>query len=149
MRIMTKYFGKMDIDSSRVIHFPTGILGFPQETEFVLIDFPKPSVFQLLQSTKEKEIAFIVINPYHMYTNYTFELDDSIVQALKLRDETDIVVLSIVTLKKPFKDSTINLQAPIIINANKWCGKQFVIKTNQYNTREPINVNDPLMAKGE
>ncbi|MEB5468762.1 flagellar assembly protein FliW [Virgibacillus pantothenticus] len=149
MRMDTKYFGEVDIVSTSIIHFPTGVLGFQQETEFVLLDFPNPSIFQILQSTKSKETAFIVINPYHMYPDYTFKLDESTVQALQLIDESDIMVLSIVTLKEPFKDSTMNLQAPIIINASKLSGKQFVINTNEYMTRAPITISDPLMAKGE
>lgn len=149
MQLATKYFGEMDITSVNVIHFPTGILGFPQETEFVLLDLPDNPLFQILQSIKRKEIAFIVVNPYQLYEDYTFKLDDGIVKALQLSDETEIVVLSIVTLKQPFNTSTINLQAPIIINANKQQGKQFVINSDKYSTRVSITTLNSPSGKGE
>ncbi|MGX4668780.1 flagellar assembly protein FliW [Cerasibacillus sp. JNUCC 74] len=149
MLLATKYFGEIDVTPTNMIHFPTGILGFPQETEFVLLDFPDNPLFQILQSIKRKEIAFIVVNPYQLYEDYTFKLDDGIVKALQLSDETEIVVLSIVTLKQPFDTSTMNLQAPIIINANKQQGKQFVINSDKYSTRVSITALNSPSGKGE
>ena len=37
MKIKTKVFGEVTIDDDKVIHFPAGIIGFPDMTEFALI----------------------------------------------------------------------------------------------------------------
>ena len=37
MKINTRVFGEIEIDESKTIHFPAGIIGFPDMTDFVLI----------------------------------------------------------------------------------------------------------------
>ena len=37
MKIKTKVFGEVTIDDDKAIHFPAGIIGFPDMTEFALI----------------------------------------------------------------------------------------------------------------
>ena len=37
MRINTKIFGEVDIADEKIIHFPAGIIGFPDLTDFALI----------------------------------------------------------------------------------------------------------------
>ncbi|GAA0428464.1 MAG: flagellar assembly protein FliW [Bacillota bacterium] len=149
MRIETKYFGEVAIESTSVLDFPSGIPGFNHETQFVLLDFPDNPLFQILQSTTSKETAFIVVNPYHLYEEYTLNLDESIIEILQLSSEEEVVVLSIVTLKAPFTSSTINLKAPIIINSVKNKGKQLIINTDEYPTRAPISPKHSSKVKGE
>ena len=36
MNITTKVFGEITIDDDKIIHFPSGIIGFPVLTEFAL-----------------------------------------------------------------------------------------------------------------
>ena len=37
MKITTRVFGEIEIDESKIIHFPSGIIGFPEMTDFVLV----------------------------------------------------------------------------------------------------------------
>ena len=37
MEITTRVFGTIEIDDNKIIHFPSGIIGFPEMTEFALI----------------------------------------------------------------------------------------------------------------
>ncbi|WP_163970547.1 flagellar assembly protein FliW [Oceanobacillus halotolerans] len=138
MNVQTKYLGELTIDREKVIQFPTGLPGFIEETKFVLLDLPENPVFQVLQSIHTKDVAFIVTNPYHFYQSYTFELDDSIIDPLAIKDSKDVVVLSIVTLKQPFENSTLNLKAPIIINAANQFGKQYILNIDDYPSKASI-----------
>ena len=36
-KIMTTRFGEIEIDEKRKIHFPEGILGFPDSKEYVIL----------------------------------------------------------------------------------------------------------------
>ena len=39
MKLQTKYFGEIDYESSEVIRFPTGMFGFDDEHDFLLLPF--------------------------------------------------------------------------------------------------------------
>ncbi|CDQ39004.1 MULTISPECIES: flagellar assembly protein FliW [Virgibacillus] len=149
MLVDTKYFGQTEIDPAHVIVFQNGIPGFNQDNQFILLDFPDHSLFQILQSIDTRDTAFFVINPYSLFHHYEFRLDDSSIETLQLSNEEDIVVLSIVTLKRPFATSTVNLKAPIIINSKRNLGKQYIINAVEYPSRAPITTNDPSKVKGE
>lgn len=142
MKITTKYLGEIEIDESKRIKFESGIPGFPEETSFILLNFPgdQLSAFQVLQSLNTPDLAFIVTNPYYFYEDYEFELEGSLVEQLGIINEEDVIVLTIVTVKSPFSNSTINLKAPLIINYKTRLGKQFILQTDQYETRAPISV---------
>lgn len=132
MNIQTKYLGEVEINDAQLIHFPTGIPGFLEEKEFAFLDIPGNPVFQFLQSTKSAQLAFVVTNPYLFYKDYTFELDDPTLDTLHIKSESDVSVLSIVTVKDPFDSSTINLRAPLIINQKKQLGKQYILNMDDY-----------------
>jgi len=138
MKIGTKYIGEIELEQEHIIEFQTGLPGFLDEKRFVLLNIPGNTVFQTLQSVKTPNLAFVVTDPYFIYQDYTFELDDNMIAYLKLETERDVKVLSIVTLKKPFDESTINLKAPIIINVNSNQGKQYILNDDTYLTKAPI-----------
>ncbi|SHF89204.1 flagellar assembly protein FliW [Ornithinibacillus halophilus] len=138
VKILTKYFGEMEIEEDKIINFPSGLPGFIEETSFILLELPGSPVFQILQSIHNRDIAFVVANPYHFYEDYSFDLDDHLLTSLEINTEEDVMVLSIVTLKDPFSTSTINLKAPIIINHMKKRGKQYILNIDDYSIREPI-----------
>ncbi|PAV31018.1 flagellar assembly protein FliW [Virgibacillus profundi] len=149
MRIQTKYLGDLAIDESKIIQFPAGLPGFINETGFVLLDLPDNPVFQILQSVSSADTAFIVTNPYHIYRDYSFDLDNNLMESLEISNEKDVTVLTIVTLKKPFQTSTLNLKAPIIINPNSKLGKQYILNVDDYPTKASIAPGTPEKVKGE
>ncbi|MDY0393234.1 flagellar assembly protein FliW [Virgibacillus halophilus] len=138
MEVETKYFGKLSVDNEKVIHFPHGIPGFLDEKQFVLLDLPGNPVFQVLQSVHTRTIAFVVTNPYHFYEGYEFELDDSILNQLQLKEKQDIVIYSIVTLQNKLADSTLNLRAPIIVSAKNRLAKQYIIDDGNHPVKAPL-----------
>ena len=65
MRINTRVFGEIDIEDTKIICFPNGIVGFPELTDFALIhDEEKgPGGIAWLQSMQETQFAMPVIDP--------------------------------------------------------------------------------------
>ncbi|MFP7255435.1 flagellar assembly protein FliW [Terribacillus goriensis] len=137
MNIETKYFGSMSVDENKVIHFEKGLPGFQDEKMFVLIDFPDNPVFQILQSTETAHVAFVVASPYHFHKEYTFDLGDQTKGELAITTPDQVKILSILTLRKPFEKSTINLLAPIIINVDALKGQQIIL-TDDFSSRTPL-----------
>ncbi|WP_163538883.1 flagellar assembly protein FliW [Gracilibacillus sp. YIM 98692] len=138
MNIQTKYFGEIEINEQEIIHFPQGIPGFAEEKNFALLSFEENGLFQVLQSTKQKDPAFVVIDPFLFEPNYQLKLDDATINQLEIQEEKDVRVLAIVTVKDPLEQSTANLQGPIIINRQSKKAKQFIINQSSYTTKETI-----------
>ncbi|MFD1361683.1 flagellar assembly protein FliW [Lentibacillus salinarum] len=149
MRIQTKYLGEMEVDHHKILQFPSGLPGFTNEKQFVLLDMPRNPVFQILQSADTPDIAFVVVNPYHFYQDYVVDLDDSLLVSLSISNEADVIVLAIVTVKKPFDTSTLNLKAPIIINSQNQLGKQYILNTDVYPSKAAITSSVSTAVKGE
>lgn len=138
MRIDTKYLGEMDIDEEKTIHFETGLPGFLEEKEFIILDIPGNDLLQLLQSLHTPNLAFFIANPHQFEQTYHFKLSDSTVEYLNITSEEEVVILSILTVNDPFEKSTINLQAPIVINSKTKQGKQIILNDEKYDMKTPI-----------
>lgn len=136
--IDTKYLGAIEIEEDKIIHFENGIPGFETEKQFVLLDIADNDVLQILQSVQTPELAFFVANPYLLFKDYSIELEDHVIEKLDIKNEHDVAVLSILTIKDPFSSSTINLKAPIIINIANKRAKQYIMNDDRYSLRTQI-----------
>lgn len=151
MKIQTKYIGEVTIEEDSIVTFEKGLPGFDKEKQFVLLPIPgtPPESFQTLQSIETPELAFVITNPYNLYNDYEFRIDQSTIDQLEIIDEEDLYIFTIVTLKSPFDQSTINLQAPIIINAKNLQGKQFILNNDKYTYKAPLNLKNHPTAGGD
>lgn len=138
MIVQTAYFGELEIEASKIIHFEHGIPGFEEEKQFILQSLEEESGFQVLQSVQTPDLTFIVVNPYAVVIGYSFDLDEATVHALQLQEEKDVAVLAIVTLKETLAKSTVNLKAPIIINTKNNHAKQVILNDDAYAIRHPL-----------
>ena len=147
MNIKTKFHGELTIQQDQTWNFPKGMPGFEDEKEFVLLPIEENDIFQVLQSTKTSAVAFIIVNPYTIVEDYSFKVDEPTIDLLDIKDESDIFVLGVLSVKEPFETSTINLQAPLIFNSTKRKAKQMILNDNSYSMRYPIGTQ--LTTKGE
>lgn len=139
MKLQTKYLGEVEVEKQKIIHFPKGLPGFPDETHFIILDLPDDAAFQILQSTKTNTLAFVITNPYLFYQEYTFKLDNDLIGLLEIKKQEEVAIYTIVTLKNPFFESTINLRAPIVINSSLLQGKQYILNDSQYSSSASIS----------
>lgn len=134
MKIGTKAFGQIEVPEDYIIRIKEGLIGFEEIKEYVLLDAGKESPFKWLQSLKEPDLAFVVIPPTAFHLNYKLAVDKKDLEAIELKDPKEATALAICVI--PHEDPskmTANLQAPVIINAEKKIGRQ-VISTNQRHT---------------
>lgn len=140
MLINTKFLGEVEIKESEILTFNQGLPGFPEYKQFILLSLDADLPLALLQSTEEATIGFVVAFPFAFKQDYAFDLSEEDKEDLHIEKEEEVLTYSIVTLQETFVDSTINLLAPIVINANKKLGKQIVLQdSNAYPLRFPIN----------
>jgi len=143
MEIITRDYGTVEVDESAIVRFDDGIIGFEDCRDFVLLNISdEPSPFRCLQSIDDSGLAFIVIDPYFVRPDYEVSIDDDAAAILNIDGDEDIVILAIVVVPDDFKLMTINLKAPIIINARVNKGAQYIVDGTDYNVRH--NLTDEI-----
>ncbi|MBK8267500.1 MAG: flagellar assembly protein FliW [Planctomycetes bacterium] len=63
MMIQTSRFGGIEVDDQRFLNFPKGLLGFPDDREYALIQTGEDSAFYWMQAVHRPELAFVVCDP--------------------------------------------------------------------------------------
>ncbi|AIQ55155.1 flagellar assembly protein FliW [Paenibacillus sp. FSL R7-0331] len=140
MIIETLSMGRLEVNEEQLYHFPKGIPGFEEETDFALIGLEE-TPFWVLQSLKEQELSFLLADPFNFYPGYEFELPDE--EAEELQIQSEVIIRSMITLKGEIEQSTINLLAPLVFNPNERTGKQIVIHSGPYHTKHILLQEQP------
>lgn len=141
MKVNTRVFGEVDIEESKIIHFPGGIIGFPELTEFALIhDSEKQSVCAVrwLQSLQEPAFAMPVVDPLAIKPDYNPVVEDELLKPIGELNPDSVLVLVTMTVPKDLTKMTVNLQAPIVVNADEKKACQIIVDTDKYPVRFPI-----------
>lgn len=146
MKIQSTILGEIEALETEIITFENGLPGFENEKGFILLSVEGNEIYQILQSINSEEVVFVTANPYLFTSEYNFDLDEATVEALNIESEEDIIVLTIVTVKEPFNDSTVNLKAPVIINTKSKKAKQCILENAEYPIRYSI---DAQLQKGK
>lgn len=150
MKLTTKHFGEIEIDNKKIINFIDGIPGFDEHKQFVIIDNQDEDIpFKWLQSIDEPELAFVIIDPFIFKDDYEFDIPKHITEKLKIKEEKDVLVYTIVVIPEDITQMTANLLGPVIINTNEMLGKQIVLEDNRYTTKHFILKNAKSKGKEE
>ena len=112
--------------------FKKGIPGFDNINDFTIKSLKDNDKFKILEANNG-EVSFVTISPFEVYSDYGFDLTDEIIKSSE-----EVLVLSIITLGKDLKSSTMNLQAPLIINVKNNLAKQFIMQNSEYKTKHPL-----------
>ncbi|ADP34036.1 flagellar assembly protein FliW [Bacillus atrophaeus] len=138
MFIKTKYHGQTNVKKEQMIVFESGLPGFSEEKQFVILPLSEDSPFVVLQSVVTENLAFIVVSPFVFFKGYEFDLSESAAELLEIENIEDVEVMTILTMEEPFEKSTANLLAPIIVNRKNMLAKQVVLHNSSYTTKHPI-----------
>ena len=130
MEIMTKLFGEISIDDSKLISFPKGIVGFPDLNQFALVhdsEEGSSSALSFLLSMDEPAFAIPVVDPLLVKADYNPVIEDDLLAPLGELVGEDTIVLVTMTVPHDLTKMTVNLMAPIIINAKERVGVQVIL----------------------
>ena len=136
MFIQTSRFGGLEIDGERLIRFPKGILGFPANKEYALIQTGENSAFYWLQAVDRPELAFVVGDPRLFVPNYRIPVKAEDLAEMGLGDVEEAQVF--VIANRVDDDLTANLQGPLVINVPTRVGYQLVLSDRRYSTRHRL-----------
>ena len=136
MEIETTRFGKLTVEDDRLMTFPHGLLGFPEQGRFALIQTGEENYFFWLQSVDEPSLAFVVTDPSIFFKDYDVPLREEMQQDLKLEDPQFVQVF--VICNKVGEWLTGNLLGPIVVNAANRLAQQVVLTEKKWTTRQPL-----------
>ena len=140
MKISTKAFGEIEIADDKVIHFPAGIIGFPELVDFALIHDEDKGIGAIhwLQSVQEPAFAMPVMDPLLVREDYNPEVDDELLKPLGKLDPAETLVMVTVTVPSDLTKMSVNLRGPIIINAIEKKACQVIIEGEGYQVKFPM-----------
>jgi len=137
MLILTKAKGEIDIPEDNMISVPEGIFGFEDFTKYALIDSDyEPFIW--LQSTEDKDVAFLIVDPFLICSNYETDIDDESLKKIGITKPEDIIIMTIVTVPTNGMKITANFAGPLVINKNTRECMQVILNDNRWSTKVDI-----------
>ena len=134
MELETVQFGKINYIQQDTITFKSGIFGFEHLQEYLILDDVEPQPFRWLQSTKESEVCFPLLDPFLFIADYKDQLPKY------LQNETETKsILVITTLKNKDGRMTINLKGPILLDDKEKIGQQVILNSDDISTSHILN----------
>ena len=116
MKLHALSFGEIEIDEKNILTFPDGIPGFEESKRYIIINNPdEENPFDWLQSVDNGDLAFVIINPFFVKPDYDIIIPESALEKLKIKDESDVALYSIVVVPEKIEEMTVNLTGPIEI----------------------------------
>ncbi|WP_066824164.1 flagellar assembly protein FliW [Clostridium tepidiprofundi] len=138
MKFETKYHGTIQFNEDEIIYFKNGLPGFEELKKFIILPVEDNEFFNILHSTENNEVGFIVVSPFNVVKDYEFDLNEDKLKQLKIRDYSQVSVYNTVTLNSNIKKITVNLRAPIIINIEEKLGEQVILNDSRYLIKHPL-----------
>jgi flagellar assembly factor FliW len=138
MKIQTTRFGVIKINKDEVITIPDGLLGFPHDKQWVMIDEPRASPFRMLQSLDTDHRVFVIIDILVVKKDYHFEVELDQIKKLEATDTKNLQTYAIVCMHKELSKVTVNLQGPLVYNLDSQIAVQFILSNPEYKTNHPL-----------
>ncbi len=142
LKIESPRFGTLEVDPSRIIEFPKGLVGLEGCRRFSLFhaEGGEPTYF-ILQSLDDPAIAFHIADPAKFGFGYEIVLSDEEAADLDLAEgersvsesTAQIAVVVILSKESAGQPVSANLNGPLIINLDKRLGLQHVFVRLDYN----------------
>lgn len=139
MKLQAKYFGEIDYLEEDILTFPSGLFGFEDERQFLLLPFDGSAGSLLcFQSVQTPALAFVAMDPFALLPGYTPVLQPSELKELGVADSQELGFYVLCVVKKPVADSTVNLKCPVAINPDTRVARQVILETDAYEMRHPL-----------
>lgn len=142
--IPSQALGAIEVRAESLVTVCEPLAGFPDCSSYALLEHvrrdgtPSPTVFWL-QAAERPFQAFVVTDPWGVFTDYAPEISDADATQLGLVNFEDARVFAILTIPRTPSGITVNLRAPLVVNMAKRLAKQVVLLNDEYHTRHMVN----------
>jgi flagellar assembly factor FliW len=131
--VSSSRFGELHVPASSVIEVPSGLIGFPKATHFIMIDHKPP--FSWLHSTQDPNLAFVVVDGFAFGQQFEAPFGD---KDIDLKPQDEFAILVVVTVRSDPRMTTANLKAPVFVNVRNRRGVQIIFDNPAFSTRHPL-----------
>jgi flagellar assembly factor FliW len=142
-------FGTFDFTEDQMLTLRPGLIGFPEYHRFALAPLTQMGMtplqgghnFRLLQSLDEPNLCFIVF-PTTASNSLLETIDTAALCEEHGMRRDDLILLHIATIREGENgkaEMTLNLKAPIVINAYRRTGSQQVLASNKYSIQHAVS----------
>lgn len=135
VRFESRRVGLIEVEKSDIVTFDP-LPGFPEKTQFVVMEHSEDSEMAWLVSMEDPDLAFVVATPWTFFPDYDPPVEREHLATLGIEKKEEVELLSIVTLSG--KAIFLNLAAPLLINAATRRGLQVLNDDPRYATRAAI-----------
>ncbi|MDJ0624443.1 MAG: flagellar assembly protein FliW [Desulfocapsaceae bacterium] len=137
MKTIETRFGEIEYDPQHLLHFPAGLIGFPNLRDFIVMPNKKKGPLFWIQSVDDGDIAFVLTDPTNFFLNYKIVPEESEKALLQIDREDECYALSVVTVP-PDKNITLNLAAPILFSPKSNRAIQVILENTEFQTKAPL-----------
>ena len=146
--IIDTRFGRLEFEPAQAMAMPRGMMGFTENKDYALTNVPDPKVrnFMLFQSLTDPGLSFLTL-PLSLESGI---IDFAELEAARLDlgvasdDFAAIVIVSIRNVGGTAQTS-VNLRAPVFLDARARTGWQYVLSNGAYNVRHVLTSLDEIM----
>jgi len=141
VKIKTTRFGNISIKDEEIFQMPFGMLGFPDQKRFTILEHHENSPFFWYQSVDDPALAFVITSPFLFKPDYAIDLEE-ILKGMSWNGEAKghhVVLYILVNIPQgqPHK-MTGNLIGPLLINNKVRQAVQMVIANSPYSHKFPL-----------
>jgi flagellar assembly factor FliW len=128
-----------EVEELPELSFVRPLPGFGDLRRFVLVELPvgDGALFEL-RSLEEPAVRFVAAVPTAFFPDYAFDLDEGDCDQLGLADETDALVLVLLTMGGEAAATTANLLAPVVVNARTRQAAQVILSGSDWPVRAAV-----------
>lgn len=144
MLVQTRCFGEIDLEEDKILSFDRGIMGFEGCKKFtILYDNEEEEAgkernpISWLQSLDEPGLALPIVTPLYVKPDYNPRVEDELLQHIGELTEENLIIFLTLNVPSQIENMTVNLMAPIVINADTKRGTQIIVENDDY----PIKYN--------
>lgn len=137
MKTINSRFGHIEYNPDNLLHFPDGMVGFPELHDFIVMPNKKEGPLFWIQSVDDTDIAFVLTDPSNFFLDYAIAPDESEREQLKITKEDEVFILAVVTVPEN-QNITLNLAAPILFAPKSNRAIQVILEDSKYQTKTPL-----------
>ena len=137
MKVQTKFFGEIDLPEEKIITLERGLIGLEQYKKYTILydEEKEDNNISWFQSCDEPSLALPVIKPWLVKEQYNPVVEDELLTNIGELTEENLVILLTMTVPDDITKMSVNLKAPIIINADSRKGAQLIAENDDYEVK--------------
>jgi flagellar assembly factor FliW len=130
-------FGDIEVDDSRAVTFPRGLIGFPDARRFVLLEPRGRAPVAWLQSLDIPELAFPVVDGNRIGDQYPQPAAPELARSAGL-GSSELALLVIVAATGAQRSLIGNVLAPLVVDLQSRTGAQVVLDHRVFSASAPL-----------